>query len=529
MRTHNLFVGSQKVWDCYQKVWDYFSKSLDNFSEILQQSKNFYKLYYFEFYRYYFYLEELIMSIFLKHPLPYEDENIASYLNRLADVNFASIMYFYDEFYISLHQKPEKLIKSLSEKSIKYITIKTGFEKSAIYNMTLKKYENIEKNNLTYMVNFIDNDNKYCPVCLRDKVYARLKWKLNCVKVCVIHNTLLSNRCTKCNNLVKYIDININKCSFCGTKLSDNTPIYFTDEHINDNQNLVNNICNEILNTDCLTGSATANFNNNEYLHFYNFINDYIINVKGSSDTISSNLSRIFLNYNDLDKLIVSSKLIDEWPTFFISLMDDYHDKMPLPNYKITNKLQYDNLCNLINPLSPICTKMCDHTDIILKPITKKLYSLSVTLTNYFKCRYNLDFFMKKLNNYVDNRGYVDLEIAKLIMNVGYEDIRLLFIKDTTDDKYRLYDLVHFMKEIIIESDFIYSHSETRDYFNIERILNLFKNFNITLYDVLKIIKEKRVVTKIYPLTKFGVEMIYFSEKEMSINLLELCLDKLRH
>ncbi|NRR05506.1 TniQ family protein [Brevibacillus sp. RS1.1] len=66
---------------------------------------------------------------------------------------------------------------------------------------------------------------KWCPVCfeewrkMRAPIYEPLIWKIKCLKICPIHNTLLVERCTnkKCNKTNKHLGGNLNNgfCEHC--------------------------------------------------------------------------------------------------------------------------------------------------------------------------------------------------------------------------------------------------------------------------------------------------------------------------
>lgn len=72
---------------------------------------------------------------------------------------------------------------------------------------------------------------QFCPECVRDSAYHRLIWAPIGVTACLQHKRLLADYCFQCNKRIKIIEITENRCSQCGSNLSDfHTPEIGADE-----------------------------------------------------------------------------------------------------------------------------------------------------------------------------------------------------------------------------------------------------------------------------------------------------------
>ncbi|MCL6446322.1 MAG: TniQ family protein [Alicyclobacillus sp.] len=48
---------------------------------------------------------------------------------------------------------------------------------------------------------------RFCPLCLKETLYYRLRWKIDLVTACVHHEVLLVDRCPQCRTQIKFRDI----------------------------------------------------------------------------------------------------------------------------------------------------------------------------------------------------------------------------------------------------------------------------------------------------------------------------------
>lgn len=70
------------------------------------------------------------------------------------------------------------------------------------------------------LAGIIDYGFRYCPLCLNEKTYNKLIWRVKNIKICNQHNIRLLDRCLSCNNLIKYEELReLGICPHCGIKL----------------------------------------------------------------------------------------------------------------------------------------------------------------------------------------------------------------------------------------------------------------------------------------------------------------------
>jgi hypothetical protein len=72
---------------------------------------------------------------------------------------------------------------------------------------------------------------RYCPLCLRQdsQPHFRKKWRLRFIPICLEHNCYLTERCPKCNGLIKSYTLrwgafNLRNCNKCNADLSQAEP-----------------------------------------------------------------------------------------------------------------------------------------------------------------------------------------------------------------------------------------------------------------------------------------------------------------
>lgn len=126
----------------------------------------------------------------LRHPGPYENESLASFMSRMAVENSCMTRWLLNEFKlqrlsqfnsITYSREIESISNSVNLTSIKIekmIMMRYSASKVLIHNPSFLYYEK----------------SKYCPLCMREKSYQRLYWQLKPILICLLHNTYIISK-----------------------------------------------------------------------------------------------------------------------------------------------------------------------------------------------------------------------------------------------------------------------------------------------------------------------------------------------
>lgn len=72
----------------------------------------------------------------------------------------------------------------------------------------------------------------YCPLCISEKKYYKINWKINQINACVLHKVKLFNACPVCMKLIKYKDIEvIGLCPYCDFNLDKVDKLVYLNSH----------------------------------------------------------------------------------------------------------------------------------------------------------------------------------------------------------------------------------------------------------------------------------------------------------
>lgn len=138
------------------------------------------------------------------HPKCFKDEFPTGYLIRLAELN--------------KYQSTNWLIKHISRqremRSAHYFF-------DLVYDSPWTGYRNEND-----YINFIDikptyfemSKMKFCPLCIKDQAYIRIKWQFRSTLICSTHNIWLHDSCNECGQVVSMTSARINICQ-CGARL----------------------------------------------------------------------------------------------------------------------------------------------------------------------------------------------------------------------------------------------------------------------------------------------------------------------
>ncbi|OLS22262.1 MAG: hypothetical protein HeimC2_30240 [Candidatus Heimdallarchaeota archaeon LC_2] len=167
----------------------------------------------------------------------YEHETLTSWIKRIAQNHLNSIPVIINEPNLRL-VNVDVIDNNPTNKLLNFLVSKTGIEKKEMIDHTLISFDDnfpttkgVRKNlrkGLSdanyYSERFLlssrrskKNGNRYCPLCLEEKMYFRIYWKLGYYTACHKHNIFLHNKCRNCNKPVYYFNntTEIDKCRVC--------------------------------------------------------------------------------------------------------------------------------------------------------------------------------------------------------------------------------------------------------------------------------------------------------------------------
>lgn len=146
-------------------------------------------------------------------PPIHADEDPIGYLIRLTEINK------YDSFLWLINRKKNSSnfgFSSLSMSSL-LLTNSSWVRGHKMIAITKEIY-NLPVNA------FITKKLRYCPICLAEKLYYRIQWRLKSSIVCLKHEVLLHDRCPQCNSIIAFSKNSLGKCQ-CGGILNSASPI----------------------------------------------------------------------------------------------------------------------------------------------------------------------------------------------------------------------------------------------------------------------------------------------------------------
>jgi hypothetical protein len=157
----------------------------------------------------------------------FKDESISSYIFRISKENGVSFLVFWNMIKISskTHTKFGKInildiapLRHIDANAYKEITGCTS--ESLISNSFYKVLERIQVKRTRFIVGIFDYRFRYCPLCLREKAYNKLIWRIKNIKICNLHKVMLLDRCLCCNSTIEYEKLReLGKCPHCGNRL----------------------------------------------------------------------------------------------------------------------------------------------------------------------------------------------------------------------------------------------------------------------------------------------------------------------
>ena len=172
----------------------------------------------------------------------FKDESISSYIFRVCKENGLNYLSFWN-----MIKKPNNDYAQFSEINIldiaplghidsdEYKQITGDTSNSLINNSFFKviekfcTHEKVERARV--LSGIFDYEYRYCPLCLKEKTYNRLVWRIKNIKICNQHKVKILDKCLLCNNLIKYEELReLGVCPHCGISLKFKTESENFDE-----------------------------------------------------------------------------------------------------------------------------------------------------------------------------------------------------------------------------------------------------------------------------------------------------------
>lgn len=169
------------------------------------------------------------MSKYLLVPKPNFNESITGFILRLSKDNLYDRTKWVFQNANLIHDNKIKHIYNCNRNhpSIRKLAYATNMDTKEIENLTFLPLfgdynESEEFIDITLGANIHRLNFKFCPDCLKSKLYLRKVWDLHQYNICHIHNCVLINKCTFCGwrfNISSLSDFECMKCSYPFNKM----------------------------------------------------------------------------------------------------------------------------------------------------------------------------------------------------------------------------------------------------------------------------------------------------------------------
>lgn len=496
----------------------------------------------------------------LRHPKPYEYENLANYLERLSEENCCKKELLLKEFKIPIRKSHKSINEKIKVESIKLISNATNKDESVIKGMMLNQFDLWKNfNDLKgkyFFKEYIKLDtSKYCPLCLKENRYQRLYWQLQPISICLKHNIILLEHCIKCNKILTIEEINNGTCR-CGADLSRMPFIRCYNSEILNIQLKIYEIFGITKNNyECQFFSKFKR--NTDFIEFIVLLY-WLIDLKKS---LYSNLEKKDIKMNGSIKvfsiLFEMAKVLKEWPYSFHSLIKDLSQKV-LEVYEGQAGVRAYKLYNPIN-----CIYFIKISDEIINNIVYSIDFLYKELLEVFKIIYNSEYILKLFKKDIEYGKYIDYRIVgyKLSLSIKDEDDLFQYVQIDNkkyidiDEILKYFNIIrknssYLRKEIekcisikdVVNSynfnsynrnkyiylknllkSYKYNPYEIGNYISVENLVNSYKYKPHTKCQVIKVIIENGLKVKINPLfMNYGINVIWVPKHETMDLLFEL-------
>jgi len=380
---------------------------------------------------------------FLRKLSPLEYESLDSYLDRLADENAAPVNWILSKFNLKSRRYPYNL-QNINSATIEELSKATCLSEQTIKNMTACGLSGTDFPGIT-----LNSSTKFCPLCLQENNYPRVHWQFSLLNVCDKHNTILIEKCPKCNKKIKNNTI-INGVCNCGMELKKIAPTYV------ENQEILN--FNKILHE--------AHLGNYEKKYFQDLTGPrYIEVVYSIHNFIKLNTNYIhqkwIMNSQEFEKIPdlfpygIMVRIFDDWPSRLYSIFDNVNfRKNP------TNKYGPDYLFHF-NPIVKVY-------DIFKMTHMRRSDYYIREIFTYLKSRFNYDYF-KELYEYkvsLREKKYISRSTAKKLFAVDQSIFKL-----NEDGLINIHDIFDFYDKIF---NMVEQYNREEEYFDLIDLQHIF-------------------------------------------------------
>lgn len=473
------------------------------------------------------------MEKLLRHPKPYDDESLSSYLYRLSLKNKCPLEWIIDNYSLDEKHLYSKLNQCTDIDLFNIIAGYTNLTVTELLGMTLTRFNYLEDNYFIKEITQSPNNSKYCPICLRNENYHKLYWQLDIIKICIKHKTLLFNKCV-CGRETTLDAVITNKC-ICGRLLSATPPlrnkypsVYFNqlkvynaleisidsqyekDEQYTKKYLLACNLKCRYEEDQKYVKEYMSSFKSNyEYLNLVHVLN-HLVKTEESSLSLYMNTYLTFPDlFPSLNGILLVERLLDTWPESFYKLLDNINFKINLlyPNYAVLEHFHSYK----ISPIS------C----LFRTATTQFLLNFKDIIINYFITNYK-SFYLNFLN--IKPNSCVSIYEIMHLFCLDLDDIAVLTpLKDNCDINYNEVQIIldYFMYFVNNgEVIFINLLSDDKIRYSYNDLVSLYelckddKTNYIKLNNVTEMIKEHNLKICIN-IFDSGLKMIFISKSEI--------------
>lgn len=146
-------------------------------------------------------------------------ESLSSYIYRIASANYYdSVLPLRDHLSLTLSQIKNN---QYDNKAVEVLSELLNISKEDLDSMIVKSFR---KDICTKFI--IRNRIKYCPLCIKEKIYHQVKWCLVPISICFTHSVFLLDDCFNCGNNVDMDSFLKGKCRICEHPYQRANPIY---------------------------------------------------------------------------------------------------------------------------------------------------------------------------------------------------------------------------------------------------------------------------------------------------------------
>ena len=167
------------------------------------------------------------------HPQPYEDESLSGYLSRVATANGLPLMWalmqqgFPEWEYWQMRQVGWEYLADLGR--LPQLTRQTidKLQRLTVLPLLQKVYPTsmwqsaMRHQPGSYLRTIVKKNLAVCPLCLQERLYTRLLWRLQGVDICLEHRCQLQTACDRCGVELDVVKGNGKQCHNCHKALCE--------------------------------------------------------------------------------------------------------------------------------------------------------------------------------------------------------------------------------------------------------------------------------------------------------------------